>query len=66
MTRVEENAFRGGERHTQHDRRPPLTGLPDTAYDGLGFGRLILRTEPTRCRIESEGEKALLWLWLDV
>jgi len=66
MTRVKENTFRGGERHAQHNRRLPLTGLPDVAYNGFGFGRLILRPEPTRCCIEPEGEKALLWLWLDV
>src|SRR5207245_10878600 len=46
--------------------RSLLTRLPDGADDGLWFGRSILSTEPTWCRIESECEKALLWLRPDI
>src|SRR5947199_6779147 len=66
MTRIKEDAFRCGERHSQYHPRPPLTGLPDIGCDRLWLRRSILSTEPMWCRVEVEREKALLRLWPDV
>src|SRR5947208_15487014 len=66
MTRVQQDAFRGGERDTQHHRRPPPIGLPDIAGDRLRLRRAILSTEPMWCRIEVERQHVLLWLRPDV
>ncbi len=66
MTRVQQHAFRCGERHTQHHRRPARTGLPDIACDRFGLRRLVLNTEPMWCRGDVERQNALLWFWPDV
>jgi hypothetical protein len=66
MTRVQEHAFRGGERHAQHHRRLPPTRLPDIAGDRLGVQRSVLTTEPMWCRVEVERQYALLGLRTDV
>src|SRR6266702_8303257 len=54
MTRVQQHAFRSGERHAQHNRRLPPTRLPDIAGDRLGLKRSILTPEPMGCRVEVE------------
>src|SRR5256885_10561752 len=66
MTRVQQHAFRSGERHAQHHHRLPPICLPDTAGDRLGLNRSILSTEPMGCRVEGEREHSLLGLRTDV
>jgi len=66
MTRVQQHAFRSGERHAQHHRRLPPIRLPDIAGDRLGLKRSILSTEPMGCRVEVERQHALLGLRTDV
>src|SRR5438270_10846405 len=45
MTRVQKDAFRGGVRDTQHQRRPPTFGIPELAGEGLTLGRAVQRTD---------------------
>jgi len=66
MTRVQQHAFRSGERHAQHHRRLPPIRLPDIAGDRLGLKRSILTTEAMWCRVEVERQHALLGLRTDV
>jgi hypothetical protein len=66
MARVEENPFRSGERHAQHNPRRPPTSLPDSGADGLRVDRSILSTEPSRRRVKPKREEALLGLRLNV
>src|SRR5947207_12286756 len=66
MTRVQQDAFRGGERDTQHHRRPPPIGLPDIAGDRLRLRRAILSTEQMCCGVEVTRQPALWFLRADV
>src|SRR5437762_13981981 len=62
MTRVQQHAFRSGERHAQHPRHLPPIRLPDITGDRLALKRAILSTEPMGWRGEVARPHALLGL----